>query len=49
MDAFKKIGYDGYLTFEYFHPFSHYPEALIHQTADALARLMGEKKGRHGA
>jgi len=31
-----KVGYRGYLTFEYFHPFSHYPEALIYQTSDAL-------------
>jgi len=34
-------GYDGYLTFEYFHPYPHYPEALIYQTADSLNRLLG--------
>ena len=34
MEAFDAIGYRGYLTFEYFHPFPHYPEALIYQTSD---------------
>ncbi len=43
MEAFDKIGYRGYLTFEYFHPFSHYPEALIYQTSDALDRILGRK------
>ena len=43
MEAFAEIGYDGYLTFEYFHPYLHYPEALIYQTADSLDRLLGIK------
>jgi hexulose-6-phosphate isomerase len=43
LDAFDKIGYKGYLTFEYFHPFTHYPEALIHHTSDALDRMLGRK------
>ncbi len=38
-----KIDYRGYLTFEYFHPFSHYPEALIYQTSDALDWMLGRK------
>ena len=41
MEAFNEIGYDGYLTFEYFHPYQHYPEALIYQTADSLNRMLG--------
>jgi len=41
--AFDDIGYDGYLTFEYFHPYLHYPEALIYQTADSLDRMLGIK------
>ncbi len=41
IEAFEKTGYDGYLTFEYFHPYPHYPEALIHQTADSLDRMLG--------
>ncbi|MBX3420313.1 MAG: sugar phosphate isomerase/epimerase [Pirellulaceae bacterium] len=41
VDAFDRIGYDGYLTFEYFHPYPHYPEALIYQTSDSLDRLLG--------
>ena len=39
----ERIGYEGYLTFEYFHPFQHYPEALIYQTSDALDRMLGMK------
>ena len=43
MEAFNEIDYDGYLTFEYFHPYPHYPEALIYQTADSLNRMLGTK------
>lgn len=41
MEAFQSIGYEGYLTFEYFHPYAHYPEALAYHTSDALDRLLG--------
>lgn len=41
MEALDGVGYDGYLTFEYFHPYLHYPEALIYQTSDSLDRLLG--------
>jgi hexulose-6-phosphate isomerase len=43
IEELDKVGYRGYLTFEYFHPFSHYPEALIYQTSDALDRMLGRK------
>jgi hexulose-6-phosphate isomerase len=43
MEALDKVGYQGYLTFEYFHPYPHYPEALIYQTSDSLDRMMGRK------
>jgi hexulose-6-phosphate isomerase len=43
MKAFEETGYDGYLTFEYFHPYLHYPEALIYQTSDSLDRMLGRK------
>jgi L-ribulose-5-phosphate 3-epimerase len=43
VEALDKVGYRGYVTFEYFHPFPHYPEALIHQTSDALDRILGRK------
>lgn len=43
IEALDKVGYRGYLTFEYFHPFEHYPEALIYQTSDALDRMLGRK------
>jgi hexulose-6-phosphate isomerase len=41
MEEIGKIGYRGYITFEYFHAFKHYPEALIYQTSDALDRILG--------
>jgi hexulose-6-phosphate isomerase len=43
MEALEKIGYRDYLTFEYFHPYPHYPEALIYQTSDSLDRMLGRK------
>lgn len=43
IEELDKIGYRGYLTFEYFHPFNHYPEALIYQTSDALDWMLGRK------
>ena len=41
MEAFDDIGYRGFLTFEYFHTYTHYPEALIYQTNDSLDRMLG--------
>ena len=41
IEELDKIHYDGYVTFEYFHPYPHYPEALIHQTSDSLDRMLG--------
>jgi sugar phosphate isomerase/epimerase len=41
MESLDQIDYRGYLTFEYFHPFNHYPEALIYQASDALDRMLG--------
>jgi hexulose-6-phosphate isomerase len=43
LGAFDAIGYRGFLTFEYFHPYMHHPEALIHQTSDSLDRMLGRK------
>ena len=43
IEAFDGVDYRGYLTFEYFHPYAHYPEALIHQTSDSLDRMLGLK------
>ena len=43
MESLDQVGYRGYLTFEYFHPFIHYPEALIYQASDALDRMLGRK------
>ncbi len=43
IDAIDQVGYQGYLTFEYFHPYQHYPEALVHQTSDSLDRMLGRK------
>lgn len=43
LDAFEAVGYRGHLTFEYFHPFRHWPEALVYHTSDALDRMLGRK------
>lgn len=42
-DELDKTGYRGFLTFEYFHPYRHYPEALIYQTSDSMDRILGRK------
>ena len=42
-EALDKVGYRGFLTFEYFHPYPHYPEALIWQTSDSMDRILGRK------
>ncbi|MEW5977300.1 MAG: sugar phosphate isomerase/epimerase family protein [Acidobacteriota bacterium] len=44
MEALDQVGYRGYLTFEYFHPFQHYPEALVYQASDALDRMLGRER-----
>ena len=44
LDAFERVDYEGYLTFEYFHPYPHHPEALVHHTADSMRRLGVGKK-----
>ncbi len=41
--ALDDVGYRSYLTFEYFHPYLHFPEALIYQTGDSLDRMLGIK------
>ena len=41
IEALDKVGYRGYLTFEYFNPFPHWPESLIYQTSDALDHMLG--------
>jgi hexulose-6-phosphate isomerase len=41
MEELDKVGYRGYVTFEYFHPYLYYPEALIYQTSDSLDRILG--------
>lgn len=41
IEGLDQVGYRGYVTFEYFHPYRHYPEALIYQTSDSLDRMLG--------
>jgi hexulose-6-phosphate isomerase len=41
IEALDRLEYRGYVTFEYFHPYIHYPEALIYHTSDALDRMLG--------
>ena len=44
LEALDGVGYRGYLTFEYFHPYNHWPEALVYQTSDSLDRMLGRKR-----
>ena len=41
LEALDAVGYEEFVTFEYFHPYPHYPEALIYQTNDSLNRILG--------
>jgi len=41
--ALEAIDYRGYLTFEYFNPFPHWPEAIVYHTSDAMDRMLGRK------
>ncbi|OYP38306.1 Fe-S cluster assembly protein HesB [Rhodopirellula sp. MGV] len=43
MQELDKLDYQGYVTFEYFHPYPHYPEALVYQTSDSLNRILGRE------
>ena len=43
LDALDQVGYRGFLTFEYFNPWPHWPEALVYQTSDSLDRMLGRK------
>ena len=42
-EALTQVDYRGFVTFEYFHPYPYYPEALIYQTSDSLDRILGRK------
>ena len=44
--ALTDNSYRGYLTFEYFHPWLHHPEALVYQTSDSLDRMLGRTAGK---
>ena len=43
IESFAATDYSGFLTFEYFHPYTHYPEALVYQTSDSMDRMLGRK------
>jgi L-ribulose-5-phosphate 3-epimerase len=43
LEALDQTGYRGYLTFEYFNPFPHWPEAIVYHTSDAMDRMLGRK------
>jgi hexulose-6-phosphate isomerase len=43
LESLDKVSYRGYLTFEYFNPYPHWPEAILYQTSDALDRMLGRK------
>jgi hexulose-6-phosphate isomerase len=39
MDAFKKIGYDGYCNAEMMPPYKHFPEQIIYNTSSTMSRI----------
>lgn len=41
LEAFDSVGYRGWLTFEYFNPFLHWPETLVQFTSLAMDRMLG--------
>ncbi len=41
MEALEAVGYDGWVTWELFHPSPHYPEGPIRYCSDALDRILG--------
>lgn len=43
LESLDGVGYRGYLTFEYFNPFPHWPEAIVYHTSDAMDRMLGRK------
>jgi hexulose-6-phosphate isomerase len=45
LDALAATGYDGYVTWELFHPAPHYPEAPIYYISDCLDRMLGRRPG----
>lgn len=45
VEALDAVDYRGYVTFEYFHPYPYYPEALVYQTSDSLDRILGRLAG----
>ncbi len=44
MDAFKTIGYDGWVTAEMVPPYSLYPETIIYNTSNAMDKILRRKK-----
>lgn len=43
MEAFKAIGYDGWVTAEMIPPYNHYSETIIYNTSNAMDRILGRK------
>lgn len=41
LQSLDTVGYRGYLTFEYFNPFPHWPEALVYHTSNSIDRMLG--------
>ena len=44
MDAFKAIGYDGYVTAEMLPPYGHHPDALVCATSLAMDYILGKAR-----
>lgn len=45
MEAFAKIGYDGWVTAEMLPPYTHYPETILYNTSNAMDQILGRGIG----
>jgi len=43
MNAFQRVGYDGWVTGEMLPPYKHFPEALLYTTSIAMNHILGRK------
>lgn len=43
MDSLNKIGYDNWVTAEMLPAYTHYPEAIIYNTSNAMNKILGRK------
>ena len=42
-EQFEKVNYDGWVTAEMLPPYTHYPEAIIYNTSNAMDKILRRK------